>query len=75
MRGRARIHALGQWHGYVTGYVRQNERIFHFTSQDGETWETAGDVNQPFMDLANWHNFFCAAGVGLTAGNRFSVRI
>ncbi len=52
------IFAQGQYYCYVTGYIRQNERIFHFTSNDGENWEPVGDVNQPVFDLSGWHNFF-----------------
>ena len=51
-------YALGEYHCFVTGYIRQNERIFHFTSADGENWLPVGDVNQPVMDLTSWHNFF-----------------
>jgi hypothetical protein len=42
----------------VTGYIRRNERIFHFESTDGESWEAVGHVNQPVMELDCWHNFF-----------------
>ena len=52
------FYAEGQFHCFVTGYVRRNERIFHFTSTDGEHWEPAGDPEQPVMDLCGWHNFF-----------------
>ncbi len=52
------IFAEGKYHCYVTGYIRRNERIFHFVSGDGEKWEPVGNVNQPIMDLDNWHNFF-----------------
>lgn len=50
--------AAGMYHCFVTGYIRQNERIFHFTSPDGDSWQPMGDVNQPVMDLTGWHNFF-----------------
>jgi hypothetical protein len=46
------------YHCFVIGYVRRNERIFHFSSKDGENWQPVGDVNQPIMDLSGWHNFF-----------------
>lgn len=52
------IYAEGKYHCYVIGYIRKNERIFHFTSVDGENWSPVGDVNQPIMDLNEWHNFF-----------------
>ncbi|MFM1920710.1 MAG: hypothetical protein RLZZ303_2344 [Candidatus Hydrogenedentota bacterium] len=52
------VHAGGKHHAYVTGYIRQNERIFHFTSDDGESWLPVGNVRDPVMDLAGWHDFF-----------------
>ncbi len=52
------IYAEGAYHCYVTGYVRRNERLFHWKSPDGEVWEPVGDINEPIMDLACWHNFF-----------------
>ena len=52
------IYADGKYHCYVIGYIRRNERLFHFTSDDGESWSPVGDVNQPIMDLNSWHNFF-----------------
>ncbi|MCK5853302.1 hypothetical protein KAH27_09775 [bacterium] len=52
------VYAQGKYHCYVTGYIRRNERIFHFQSDDGESWSPVGDVNQPIMDLESWHNFF-----------------
>ncbi len=52
------IFTEGKYHCYVTGYIRRNERLFHFVSDDGEKWDPVGDVNQPIMDLDNWHNFF-----------------
>lgn len=52
------IFAGGKYHCYVTGYIRRNERLFHFISDDGENWNPVGNVNQPIMDLDNWHNFF-----------------
>jgi len=52
------IHAAGKYHCYVIGYIRRNERLFHYESMDGVTWQSVGDVNQPIMDLSGWHNFF-----------------
>ena len=52
------IHAQGKYHCYVIGYIRKNERTFHYSSVDGENWQPVGDVNQPVMDLNGWHNFF-----------------
>ena len=33
------IHAQGKYHCYVIGYIRRNERIFHYSSDDGENWQ------------------------------------
>lgn len=52
------VFADGQYHCYLIGYIRRNERIFHYSSPDGENWKPVGDVNQPVMDLVGWHNFF-----------------
>jgi hypothetical protein len=52
------IYAQEKYHCYVIGYIRKNERLFHFSSNDGENWNPVGDVNQPIMDLTGWHNFF-----------------
>ena len=52
------IYAEEKYHCYVIGYIRRNERLFHFSSDDGESWSPVGDVNQPIMDLNSWHNFF-----------------
>lgn len=48
----------GIYHCYTIGYIRENEWIFHFTSNDGETWIPEGDENEPIMNLNGWHNFF-----------------
>jgi len=48
----------GIYHCYTIGYIRENEWIFHFTSEDGEVWKPVGDVNEPIMNLNGWHNFF-----------------
>jgi hypothetical protein len=52
------FYTRGKFHCYVIGYIRGNERIFHFESTNGEIWKSVGDVNQPVMDLQGWHNFF-----------------
>ncbi|MBP9902975.1 MAG: hypothetical protein KBH45_16060 [Verrucomicrobia bacterium] len=52
------LQAEGKYHCYVIGYIRRNERIFHYISDDGEKWQPVGDVNAPVMDLTGWHNFF-----------------
>ncbi len=52
------VYANGAYHAYVIGYMRRNERIYHFSSQDGETWAPVGGPYQSIMPLAGWHNFF-----------------
>jgi len=52
------FYANGTYHCYVIGYLRQNERIFHFTSKNGETWHAVGNPNRAVMDLAGWHDFY-----------------
>jgi hypothetical protein len=52
------VFAGDTFHAYVIGYVRQNERVFHLRSPDGEAWSPVGDVNQPMLDLGGWRNFF-----------------
>jgi len=52
------LQAEGKYHCYVIGYIRRNERIFHYISDDGKKWQPVGDVNAPVMDLTGWHNFF-----------------
>jgi hypothetical protein len=52
------IHAQGAYHCYVTGYMRRNERLYHFTSGDGETWKPVGNPYESIMPLAGWHDFF-----------------
>lgn len=52
------IHANGVYHCYVIGVMRRTERIFHFTSKDGENWLPVGNRYEPIMDLQDWHNFY-----------------
>ena len=56
------------YHCYVIGYIRRNERIFHFTSADGKVWQPIGDINKPVMDLSGWHNFFIRPSAVLPLG-------
>ncbi len=44
-----------RWHLFVIGCDRV-ERIHHFTSGDGESWQAAGKV--PVMENAGWHNCY-----------------
>ena len=60
--------AEGAYHCYVIGYVRQNERIFHFRSVDGEQWEPVGNPYEPIMDLSGWHDFFVRPSSVLSVG-------
>jgi len=62
------IYTRGMFHCYVTGYIRGNERIFHFQSKDGEKWNPVGDINEPVMDLTTWHNFFIRPACVLPLG-------
>lgn len=62
------IHADGAWHMYVIGYIRGTERIFHFISDDGEQWRSAGNPYQPVMQLEGWHNFFVRPASVLPVG-------
>lgn len=58
----------GKFHCYVIGYIRENEWIFHFTSEDGETWSPVGEPTQPIMSLTYWHNFFVRPACVLPLG-------
>jgi len=49
------IWLQGQWHMFVIGHDRV-ERIWHFTSRDGELWEPA--AAGPAMENDGWHNFY-----------------
>ena len=51
------IQAEGAYHCFVIGVFRL-ERLYHFVSKDGETWEPVGDRAQSLMDLSGWHTFF-----------------
>jgi hypothetical protein len=62
------IYAEKAFHCYAIGYVRQNERIFHFRSVDGEKWEPVGNPYEPIMDLSGWHNFFVRPSSVLPVG-------
>lgn len=52
------IYALGKYHMYVIGVVRRTERIFHFSSDDGEIWSPVGNPYEPIMGLCGWHDFY-----------------
>ncbi len=52
------VYANGAYHCYVTGYMRRNERIYHYTSADGVHWESVGNPYNAVMPLSGWHDFF-----------------
>jgi len=52
------FYARDFYHAYVIGYLRRNERIYHYTSADGETWQPADEPNRSLLPLAGWHDFF-----------------
>lgn len=62
------IHAEGAYHCYVIGVVRRTERVFHFTSDDGEAWRPAGNPYEPVMQLQDWHNFYVRPASVLPVG-------
>lgn len=49
------FRAGGLWHMLVIGFDCV-ERIYHFTSDDGEDWRP--DSPRPMMENAGWHNFY-----------------
>lgn len=67
------VYAEGAYHCYVIGYVRTNERVFHFQSDDGESWIPVGNPYEPIMPLTGWHDFFVrpASVVPVGAGYLF----
>ncbi|HOH29505.1 MAG TPA: hypothetical protein PLC40_07515 [Candidatus Hydrogenedentes bacterium] len=62
------LYANGTYHCYVIGVVRRTERIFHFTSADGEVWRPAGNPYEPIMHLQDWHNFYVRPASVLPVG-------
>ncbi len=62
------LYANGAYHCYVIGVVRLTERIFHFTSADGEAWRPAGNPYEPIMHLQDWHNFYVRPASVLPVG-------
>ena len=50
------VHIEGQYHCFVIGHL-QAERVFHFVSDDGESWEPVGGRSQAIMNLAGWHTY------------------
>ena len=62
------IYANGAYHCYVIGVVRRTERIFHFSSSDGESWQPVGSPYEPIMHLQDWHNFYVRPASVLPVG-------
>ncbi|MCA9099767.1 MAG: hypothetical protein KDA63_01370 [Planctomycetales bacterium] len=50
-------HLEGRWHCFTIGVTRSTERTYHFTSEDGESWQPVGPLSQSVMDLAGWHDW------------------
>jgi len=51
-------HDGARYHAYTIGYIRGTERVFHFVSGDGESWEPAANASDHLLPLAGWHDFF-----------------
>lgn len=62
------LFAEGTYHAYVIGYARQNERIYHFSSPDGEAWTPVGNPYDSLLPLAGWHDFFVRPACVLPLG-------
>jgi len=62
------FHDGQRFHAYVIGYLRKNERIYHFTSTDGETWQPQGNPYVSLLPLAGWHDFFVRPAAVIPAG-------
>jgi hypothetical protein len=60
----------GRWHMFVIG-TDKVERIHHFTSDDGETWQPAAKT--PVIENTGWHNFYTrpASVIPVTIGYMF----
>jgi hypothetical protein len=52
------VHDGRQFHAFVIGYLRRNERIYHFVSDDGERWNPSGPPHASLLPLEAWHDFF-----------------
>lgn len=62
------FYADGQYHAYVIGVLRRIERVFHFTSQNGETWVPVPNYYEPMMSLTGWHDFYVRPACVLPVG-------
>ncbi len=61
------LYAQGAYHCYVIGVLR-SERIFHFTSEDGEHWQPVGHPSESLLPLAGWHSFYVRPACVLPVG-------
>jgi len=52
------VWAEGAFHAYLIGQHRGLERVYHFRSEDGETWAPVGSPYESIMRLDGWHDFF-----------------
>ena len=52
------LYAQGVYHCYVIGTMRRTERVYHFTSQDGEKWQPVGSYYDSILNLDRWHDFY-----------------
>jgi len=62
------VYAEGAYHAYLIGYLRRNERIYHFKSEDGEQWHPVGNPYESVMELDGWHDFFVRPASLLSVG-------
>ncbi len=62
------FYTEGAYHCYVIGVIRRTERVFHFSSKDGETWSPVGNPYDPILNLEGWHNFYVRPACVLPIG-------
>ena len=60
------IHTAGRYHMLVIGLKDGFERTYHFTSDDGDDWQPAGEG--PAFDLGGWHDYFTRPACLLPVG-------
>lgn len=62
------VHDGARYHCFVIGYMRKNERLYHFESSDGETWKPAGNPYISLLPLSGWHDFFVRPASAVRTG-------
>lgn len=62
------FHDGAKYHCYAIGYLRRNERVYHFISDDGETWRPYANGAEAIINLCGWHDFFVRPASILPAG-------